>query len=488
MNPVFHELPRVFLVNLGCHKNQVDAEVILGALDEAGFPVVGEPDTAEVIIVNTCGFLRAAREESVDALREMAAFRIQGALRRLVVTGCMADRDRKYLSDRIPGIDLFLSPFQLDRIPEALLSVQSSPPPLFSTDFRWPDAPRWLSTPRSFGFVKIADGCDNRCAYCRIPVLRGPFRSKPLQDVIQECEEVIATGRREIVLLAQDTTRYGADDGGKGCFTELVEAISRLDGLKWLRLMYLYPSHIELPLLDVMSASNTICRYLDIPLQHVHPRIVTAMNRSMPGWVDAAEDRAGSAADFIAAIRRRVPGITIRTTLMTGFPGETEAEFEAMAAFIEAGHIDHLGIFPWSPEPDTVAARLPGRVDPVIAEEWAERLMMLQADIVSERNRRRLGEIVEVVIDGAADDGLEGEGGSVTRVSGRMAGQAPEVDGEVRISGAYADGTWLRVRLIDCDVYDFEGEVVSEEEWAMATAMDSVEEQMGEKGPEKGGR
>ncbi|HPQ41513.1 MAG TPA: MiaB/RimO family radical SAM methylthiotransferase, partial [bacterium] len=346
MNPRRMDRLSACVVNMGCHKNQVDAEVIIGLLDDAGYTVVADPSISDIIIINTCGFIAAARQESAEMLAEMARYRRDGVLKRLVVAGCMADRDRRWLLDNAPAPDLFVSSYDLDRIPEYLAAPDGSPPPMSPEAFVWPQSTRWVSTPRSFGFIKIADGCNNRCTYCRIPHLRGGFRSKNRDDIIAEAEELIETGRRELVLLSQDTTAYGSDRSGNGDFTELVDTLSGLDGLKWLRLMYLYPSRISPRLLDLMNERETICRYLDIPLQHVNSEVLTKMNRRLPGF---AGGNSMPADRFIGEIRRRVPGITIRTTLMTGFPGESHAAFGEMAAFVEAGHVDHLGVFAWSP-------------------------------------------------------------------------------------------------------------------------------------------
>lgn len=451
MNPERIERPSVCLVNLGCHKNQVDAEVILGALDDAGFPVAADPSAAEIIIINTCGFLDAARRESIEMLAEMSRYRRDGVLRKLVVAGCMADRDRRWFEAHDFAPDLYVSSYDLDRIPERILFPEKSLPAKTPEDFIWPQSPRWVSTPRSYGFIKIADGCDNRCAYCRIPYLRGGFRSKARADIIAEAEELLETGRREIVLLSQDTTSYGSDRAGNGNFTNLVDELSQLAGLKWLRLMYLYPSRIPRRLLELMDSRETICRYLDIPLQHTHPEILKRMQRQRPGF---AGERPMTAPEFIKAIRRAVPDVTIRTTLMTGFPGETDEIFDEMQAFVADGHVDHLGVFTWSPEPDTPAWQWADRADGAIAEARAAQLMETQADIVETGNRRLLGRVREIVVDSVerVDTAIMAEG--------RLMSQAPEVDGVVRIPGRWVPGQWLDVRLTGCSLYDFEAEGV----------------------------
>jgi ribosomal protein S12 methylthiotransferase len=439
----------VCLVNLGCHKNQVDAELILGELDNAGYSINSNPDRADIIIVNTCSFLNAAREESVDVIREMLEYKKTGRLKQLVVAGCMADRDRLYLMPVKNGIDQFLSPFQIGKTTQILQPDQPVQPPVSPGGrCRRQAGIRLMTTPRSFGFLKIADGCDNRCAYCRIPYLRGAFRSRPPEDIIRETMGLIESGRREIVMISQDSTSYGKDNPQYGNLQELLQKLVRLAGLKWLRLMYLYPSGLDEDFLRFVADNPFICRYLDIPLQHTNPRILKKMNRRIPGLPGQASPATG---DFLDRIRSLVPGITIRSTLMTGYPGEDEKVFREMLSLVEAGAFDHLGVFSWSCEPDTVAMRYRAdAVDRDIAEERTAMLMQAQAEVVDARSRSRLNRICEVVVDGPDED----DEGSVI---GRTEFQAPEVDGWVRLRGNYESGSWLQVRLIEAELYDFNG-------------------------------
>lgn len=426
---------------------------MLGLLDDAGYRMVSEPKTADIILVNTCGFLGVAREESLEMLRDMAEYRRTGCLKRLVVTGCMADRDRQWLQHRVDGIDQFVSSFQLDRLIELIQPEIPIPEPLPSRSFQWSRTPRWVSTPLSYGFVKISDGCDNCCAYCRIPFLRGPFRSKPADDVLLETVEMVESGRKEIVVISQDTTSYGKDGKSEGGFLSLIERMAGVPGLRRLRLMYLYPSRIDERFLEMMMAHPAICRYLDIPLQHTDPAILMAMNRAVPGWMAGGTD---PVLRFIENVRKNVPGIAIRTTLMTGFPGEDEASFQSMLDVVENGAFDHLGVFVWSPEPDTPAAGIrSGLVEHGIAEDRASKLMVAQAEVVEDRNRSRLGETVMVVVDGPDTD-CEGY------VTGRTEFQAPEVDGIVRIGRDLPAGSWGWVRLNSRDMCDFEAAWIEE--------------------------
>lgn len=442
----------VCLVNLGCHKNQVDAELILGELDEAGYDISPDPSGADIIIVNTCSFLNAAREESVESIREVLEYKKTGRLKQLVVAGCMADRDRKYLIPVMNGIDQFLSPFQIGDTIQILQPDQPLQPPVLPGGCcHQPTGIRLMTTPRSFGFLKIADGCDNRCAYCRIPFLRGAFRSRSPEDIIQETMELIDSGRQEIVMISQDSTSYGKDNPQYGNLRELLQKLVRLADLKWLRLMYLYPSGLDEDLLRFIADNPVICRYLDIPLQHVDPRILKKMNRRIPGLPGQVSPVTG---DFLEKIRNLVPGITIRSTLMTGYPGEDEKAFREMLSLVAAGAFDHLGVFSWSCEPDTAAMRYRAdAVDRQVAEERAAVLMQAQAEVVDVRNRSRLNRIYDVVIDGLDEDEKE-------YVIGRTEFQAPEVDGWIRLRGNYEPGSWLKVRIIGADLYDFNGVVV----------------------------
>jgi ribosomal protein S12 methylthiotransferase len=441
----------ICLVNLGCHKNQVDSEIMCGVLDDAGYEFTSQPDRADIIIINTCGFLKAARDESVEMVRCMSSYRKKGCLKKLVIAGCMADEDRHYLIKHVPQIDQFVSPFVLDRVAELIQMDQKVQPPVSSNTFTFPVGMRWVTTPRSYGFVKISDGCDNCCAYCRIPRLRGPFKSKSPDDILAETRELIDSGRHEIVVISQDTTSYGKDVPEYGDLTSLLSRMVTLPGLKWLRLMYLFPAGITESLLDFVADHPVVCRYLDIPLQHTEPAVLKRMNRRL---LDDSGNKKEYVYNYLQAIRRRIPGVAIRSTLMTGYPGETESAFYNMMDMVDRGAFDHLGVFPWSPEPDTPA--FSGRfeaVDSDVAEERAAMLLAAQAAVVESRNRDHLGHEFLVVIDGP-DATVPGH------VLSRTEFQAPEVDGWVRVPGEFSPGTWLNVRLTGVEMYDYEAEVL----------------------------
>ncbi len=440
----------VCLIGLGCPKNQVDAEMILGELDSAGFDISIDPEQADTIIVNTCSFLKAARLESLEIIEQMLELKKAGFVKQVIVSGCMADYDRRYLGSIEDKIDQFLSPFQIDQTLQILTGNRLVQMPMKPGKQYRPEGSRLVTTPRSYGYLKIADGCDNHCAFCRIPYLRGSFRSREPEDIIHEVQGLVESGRHEIVVISQDSTSYGQDNPQSGDLCDLLVELTRLQDLKWLRLMYLYPAGITEKLLGLIADSPVICRYLDIPLQHVDFGVLKDMNRRipvLPGQLSL--DMEG----FLKVIRRRVPGVTIRSTLMTGYPGENEKSFEKMLNLVAEGAFDHLGVFTWSCEPNTKAAKFQTEaVERQEAEERAAQLMEVQADIVVKRNRERLNKVYDVVIDGPDDE----EG----CVLGRLEFQAPEVDGYVRLHGDYAPGTWLKVRLSEFDLYDFEGMVV----------------------------
>ncbi len=441
---------KICLVNLGCHKNQVDSEIIIGVLDDAGYQFISDPEDADIIIVNTCGFLQAAREESVEMLLLMNSYRKKGRLKKLVVAGCMADKDRHYLTREVRQIDQFISPFHLDRAAFVLQESHPVEAPVSSGLVQFPKAMRWITTPPSYGYLKISDGCNNQCAYCRIPFLRGSFQSKPPDDVILESAEIIDSGRREIVIISQDTTAYGTDNPLYGDFTGLLSQIVKIPGLRWLRLMYLHPAGISDTLLQFIADHPVICRYLDIPLQHTDPEVLKRMNRRIPGTHGSKTDRIYS---FLEHIRKSIRGVAIRTTLMTGYPGETEKAFRNMLELVDSGAFDHLGVFSWSPEPDTAAfAYRQDAVDRYTAEERAAMLLSAQAEIVEARSQERLGSECLIVIDGP-DETVPGY------VLGRTEFQAPEVDGWVRVRGNYSAGSWLQVRLTGVDMYDYQAVV-----------------------------
>ena len=444
---------QVALVSLGCAKNTVDSEYILGLFRNAGFQITSDPARAVIIIINTCGFLQAARLEAVDAILEMSIFKSTGVLKKLVVTGCMADRDREIIREITDQVDLFVSPFKLKFIVDAIKkSFSSDQDPLEvhsygkEMDFQ-PAEFRENVTPPSYSYVKIGDGCDNRCAYCRIPYLRGGYRSKHPADVLGEVRSLVDRKFKEIILISQDNTQYGVDFNELYGLTEIVRECCTISELHWLRLMYTYPFKIPDSLLDLMRKESKICRYLDIPLQHVNGRVLRAMNR---------KGNAVKIRNWLEKIKLALPDVTLRSTLITGYPAEDKAAFKELKLFVTEGWIDHLGVFCYSPEPNTHAIRMFGLKQQHLGERRRQDLMLRQQENVFSKNRKRVGQVVEVLVDGRS----EKSDWTITR----MASQAPDVDTVVLVPGNYQAGSLIKVKIVNTLEYDLVGQVLGNEE------------------------
>ena len=437
---------KVGLVSLGCPKNLVDSETMLGLLAADGFSITGREEEADVLIVNTCSFINDAKEESIKTILELARLKVEGRLKKLLVAGCLAQRYPDELDREMPEIDGLIGTGDVGEIVRAVRRALSGgrPGPCGAPGtLSGAAVPRLLSTPAYTAYLKIAEGCDNRCAYCVIPAIRGPYRSRPVADVLQEASSLAARGVREMILIAQDTTRYGLDRCGRPALAGLLGELARLEGVAWLRLMYAYPALVTGALIEVMAAEPKICRYLDIPLQHVSDTILTKMNRR------------GSRKEITALVRRlrsAVPEITLRTSFIVGFPGETEADFRELLEFMETVRFDRVGVFTYSSEEGTPAAGMPGQVPEEVKAARKERAMLLQREISLERNRARVGREMTVLVEGRT--GKEGV------FHGRGEGDAPEIDGKVYVrSDRDLDaGELVRVRVTGAREYDLEGE------------------------------
>ncbi len=432
-----HRTLNIGIVSLGCPKNQVDAEQMLGVLTAAGHHIVSDQQDADVIVVNTCGFIESAKEESIAAVLDAAKQKGRGRCKRLVVAGCLAQRYGKELFHEVPEADAVIGTTEIGRIAsicegapgrDRTLAVAS--PGLVA------GLPRVSSTPAHSRYLKIGDGCSNRCSFCAIPIIRGPFRSRPRTAILDEARRLAQEGARELVLLAQDSTAYR--DRGQG-LPHLLRSLARVRGIAWVRLMYVYPGRVDDELLAVLAEEAKICRYLDMPIQHIDDAVLRAMHRR------------GTSDDIrrtVERLRKRVPGIALRTSLITGFPGETEAAFRRLLAFVKEAEFDHLGVFAYSAEEGTAAANLPHQVPHRIAEERLSRIMRAQAAIVKRRNRRLVGSQQRVLVDGLEDLVLRG----------RLETQAPEIDGVVYLSETdAAPGTFIEVTITDAAGYDLMG-------------------------------
>ncbi|MGB9722742.1 MAG: 30S ribosomal protein S12 methylthiotransferase RimO [Chloroflexia bacterium] len=427
----------VYLVTLGCPKNEVDSAGMAALLRRAGYTLVDEPEEAQALIVNTCGFIAPAREESLRAVEELARRKRPGQV--LVAAGCMAGRYGAPLQ-AVPGVDALLPTERWGEIAALLARLLSKAPRPPETP---PPGAGLSAISGASAYLKIAEGCSARCAFCTIPQIKGPYRSFPREALISEARALREQGVQEIILVAQDTTFYGRDRGEADGLPDLVEALLRaVPDLPWLRLMYTFPSHISPRLIEVLASYPQICPYLDIPLQHAHPAVLRRMGR--PDNVE--EVRA-----LLHRLRERLPELVLRTTFIVGYPGETEDEFQTLCAFLQEEALERVGVFPYYREEGTPAARLPNPVPPEVAERRRDILLRLQQKIARRWGRRQVGKTVEVLVEGVGEDGL---------VVGRTRWDAPQVDGLVLAQGPARVGEIVPVRITAASTYDLWGEVV----------------------------
>jgi len=433
----------VYVHKLGCPKNDVDAEYLAAFLAGAGHDLVTVPEEAESIIVNTCGFIVPAKEESIDEILRLGQLKQTGRLRTLYVSGCLSQRYGDELLRGMPELDGAFGLGELDAIAEAVTSsarrdktVRTEPRRLGYLDWEQ----RLLSDRYPYAYLKISDGCDRRCSYCAIPGIRGSYRSRPLKSILREAEFLARSGRKELILVSQEATLWGKGLSGRPDIITLLRELERIDGIAWIRLLYLHPTMVDDALLDYLAADNKTLNYLDLPLQHCSSRILAAMRRKIDG--------AGTAR-LLASIRRRSPGATIRTTFIVGFPGETGEDFEELKEFVRRHRFDRMGAFAYSPEEGTAAVKMSGQVPEIVKEERVDELMSLQYDIAVARNNSLIGQTVKVIIDRIAGDG---------RAYGRTPADCPEVDQEVIIHGeGLQTGQICRVRIDAVDEYDLVG-------------------------------
>jgi ribosomal protein S12 methylthiotransferase len=410
---------RVHLASLGCAKNLVDSERLLARLATAGALVGAEAEDADIILVNTCGFIDPARRESMSVIDEYAALKVERPELKLFVLGCLVVRDGQALRDRLPDVDGF---FGIDAHEDIVRESGLADEDTGDT--------RLLLTPPHTAYLRVADGCDNRCSYCTIPSIRGPFRSRPADDVVAEARSLAELGVQELNLIGQDTTAYGADRPGEPGIVGLLERLDEIDGVRWIRLLYAHPAHLRDDLVRAYTRLEKLVPYVDLPLQHLSDRILAAMGRRV--------DRA-AIGRLLGTLREHVPGLALRTTFIVGFPGETDEEFGQLLRGVEEIRFDHLGAFAYSPEPGTAAAEFPGRLPPDLVADRLERLLAAQHAVVMEKNRSRVGDVVDVLVDGAD----ETPGVSI----GRTATQAPDVDPVTLVRGRHKAGAMVRARI-----------------------------------------
>jgi ribosomal protein S12 methylthiotransferase len=450
-------MKKVGFISLGCPKNLVDSEVMMGQLRQSGYEITTDASEADTLVVNTCGFIESAKQESVEAILEAARLKTEGKAQRLIVAGCLVERYRDELRAEMPEVDAFIGTSQINdiltvcdekvntrQLPVVALGNKSA------TYLYDESTPRVLATPGYTAFVKIAEGCDRPCAFCFIPQMRGHFRSRRFGSIIVEAQQLADEGVKELVLVAQDSSRYGEDLDQPDALAHLLRELSHLDRIEWVRVMYTYPTHISDAFLDVLAEEPKAVKYLDMPLQHASRNVLKLMKR---GGTRASLER------LIERVRGRVPEIAIRTTFITGFPGETEEDFEELLAFVRNVEFDRVGVFTYSDEEGTPAFELPNKVDARTAKRRRTHLMKEQARISRRRNRTRIGSTVRVLFEGAAKE-------TDLLWQGRMETQAADIDGCVLINDAPEDfdpipGQFVNVLITEAHEYDLVGHIVA---------------------------
>jgi ribosomal protein S12 methylthiotransferase len=449
-------MKKIGFISLGCPKNLVDSEVMMGRLKQSGYEITTDAGEADTLVVNTCGFIDSAKQESIDAILEAARLKSEGKATRLVVAGCLVERYRDELQKEMPEVDAFIGTNQINDITQVCdekVNTRSLPVlPIGNQSATYlydESTPRVLATPGYTVFIKIAEGCDRPCAFCFIPQMRGHFRSRRFGSVMLEASRLAQQGVKELVLVAQDSSRYGEDLGEPDALAHLLRELSHLDGIEWVRVMYTYPTHISDAFLDVLAEEPKAVKYLDMPLQHASHNVLKLMRR---GGTRQSLER------LIQRVRKRVPGIAIRTTFITGFPGETEEDFQELLTFIRNVEFDRVGVFTYSDEEGTPAFDLPDKVDARTAKSRRARLMKEQARISRRRNKARIGETVRVLFEGAAKE-------TDLLWQGRMETQAAEIDGCVLINDAPENfepqpGAFVNVLITEAHEYDLIGQII----------------------------
>lgn len=439
---------KIGVVSLGCPKNLVDSETMLGLIHEEKYEITNDPSEAEIIIVNTCGFIESAKEESINTILQMAEYKKSGSCKYIIVTGCLSQRYAEELFNELPEADAIAGVEVYDEIGsiikrvmngERFIMLERSKPDVIYTS-KETFLPRILTTPSYTAYLKIAEGCDNCCSYCAIPKIRGPYRSKPMEQVLKEAKALADNGVKELIVVAQDTTRYGEDlPGGKLLLADLLKELNKIESLKWIRVMYCYPNNFTDELIETFASLDKVCKYVDLPLQHASNRLLASMNR-----YDTREE----VETLLAKLRKRIPGIVIRTTFIVGFPGETDADFEELKEFVEQQRFENAGVFAYSQEEGTVAGAMPNQIPDEIKQERYHELMALQAQISEEIHKDTEGQTLEVLVEGIEEDGSGLH-------YGRSYREAPDIDGLVFIEnpGDIKPGCFVKVNILQGFTY-----------------------------------
>lgn len=439
---------KIGMVSLGCPKNQTDSEIMLGILAEGGHTLVSDPKEAEAIVVNTCGFIDPAKQESIDTILEMAEYKKSGACRLLIATGCLAERYHDDIKKELPEVDAVVGAGDFDKIADVIAKAARGGEVCLwgHQNCEIPEnLPRILTTPNYTAYLKIADGCDNNCTYCAIPMIRGHFRSRKIEDIAAEAERLAENGVRELILIAQDTTRYGKDIYGAPALDRLLARLCEIDGIHWIRVHYFYAEAITDGLIDVMAREPKICHYVDMPIQHINNEILRRMARR----TNRAEIE-----EKIALLREKMPDVSIRTSLITGFPGETEEQFNELCEFVQKARLDRVGVFAYSREENTPAADFDGQLDDSVKEERRDRLMEIQQKISLEKNKEKIGAQIEVLCEGYDEDNF--------MYYGRSYADSIDVDGKVYFAAddEVEIGSFVTVEILAADEYDLTGQTV----------------------------
>lgn len=444
---------KIGIVSLGCPKNLVDSETMLGLIHEEKYEITNDPSEAEIIIVNTCGFIESAKEESINTILQMAEYKKSGSCKYIIVTGCLSQRYAEELFNELPEADAIAGVEVYDEIGsiikrvmngERFIMLERSKPDVIYTS-KETFLPRILTTPSYTAYLKIAEGCDNCCSYCAIPKIRGPYRSKPMEQVLKEAKALANNGVKELIVVAQDTTRYGEDlPEGKLLLADLLKELNKIESLKWIRVMYCYPNNFTDELIETFASLDKVCKYVDLPLQHASNRLLASMNR-----YDTREE----VETLLAKLRKRIPGIVIRTTFIVGFPGETDADFEELKEFVEQQRFENAGVFAYSQEEGTVAGAMPNQIPDEIKQERYHELMALQAQISEEIHKDTEGQTLEVLVEGIEEDGSGLH-------YGRSYREAPDIDGLVFIEnpGDIKPGCFIKVNILQGFTYESVGE------------------------------
>lgn len=432
----------VGFVSLGCSKNLLDTEMTIGLFRNNKFNIVNDPSKADIIVVNTCGFIQSAKEEAINTLLEMAEYK-KGRCKYLIAMGCLVERYKEELKKLMPEVDLFIKFSEYDNIWEQIESVVGKSDDREQDYLNFLD--RVVTTGDNFAYLRIAEGCNNRCTFCAIPYIRGKYVSRTMEDVIEEAKKLAESGIKELIVIAQDTTKYGTDIYGEPKLAELLEKLCKIDGIKWIRFLYAYPESITEDLINVVKNNDKICNYFDIPIQHISDKVLKRMNRKSDG---------NSIRKTIAKIRKEIPDVVIRTTVMVGFPGETKEDFDELYNFIKETKFDKLGAFSYSKEEGTPAARIKDQVHPMTKKSRYNKIMALQAEVSEENEKKYIGKELEVILEERSFDGKY--------YIARSYMDVPDIDGViyVKCDDENLEGEFIKVRIIESNDYDLVAEKI----------------------------